>query len=154
MAIMRPSSGSGAVCIANISALISIWLRNSFSDCWAPIACALAFSALFRSASAVARASSAVEGAQVPFDVATRIESRYFVELVTGQVAKNMIGTFFFQLNEIKGGAAPKRRTALEGNQSRRTRRGHDGQRHCLRERGARHPDRAERCNDRAGRTG
>jgi len=50
--------------------------------------------------------SAAVEGAQVPFDVATRIESRYFVELVTGQVAKNMIGTFFFQLNEIKGGAA------------------------------------------------
>src|SRR6266498_3173456 len=50
--------------------------------------------------------SAAVEGAQVPFDVATRIESRYFVELVTGQVAKNMIDTFFFQLNEIKGGAA------------------------------------------------
>jgi 3-hydroxyacyl-CoA dehydrogenase / enoyl-CoA hydratase / 3-hydroxybutyryl-CoA epimerase len=50
--------------------------------------------------------SAAVEGAQVPFDVATRIESRYFAELVTGQVAKNMIGTFFFQMNEIKGGAA------------------------------------------------
>jgi len=50
--------------------------------------------------------SAAVEGAQVPFDVATRIESRYFVELVTGQVAKNMIGTFFFQMNEIKGAAA------------------------------------------------
>ncbi len=50
--------------------------------------------------------SAAVEGAQVPFDVATRIESRYFAELVTGQVAKNMIGAFFFQLNEIKAGVA------------------------------------------------
>jgi 3-hydroxyacyl-CoA dehydrogenase/enoyl-CoA hydratase/3-hydroxybutyryl-CoA epimerase len=53
--------------------------------------------------------SAAVEGAQVPFEVATRIESRYFVELVTGQVAKNMIGTFFFQLNEVKAGASRPR---------------------------------------------
>lgn len=50
--------------------------------------------------------SAAVEGAQVQFDLASRIESRYFAQLVTGQVAKNMIGTFFFQLNEIKAGAA------------------------------------------------
>ena len=45
-----------------------------------------------------------VEGAQVDFDTATRIESRYFVELACTDVAKNMINTFWFQLNEIKGG--------------------------------------------------
>ena len=46
-----------------------------------------------------------VESLQVDIDSAMRIESRYFVELVCGQVAKNMIGTFWFQLNEIKAGA-------------------------------------------------
>ncbi len=50
--------------------------------------------------------SAAVEGAQVDFDTATRIESRYFTQLATGQVAKNMIGTFWFQLNEIKAGGS------------------------------------------------
>ncbi|CAM3603123.1 3-hydroxyacyl-CoA dehydrogenase NAD-binding domain-containing protein [Parendozoicomonas haliclonae] len=49
--------------------------------------------------------SAAVEGAQVDFETATRIESRYFTDLVVGQVSKNMIGTFWFQLNEIKNGA-------------------------------------------------
>ncbi|MBM7059251.1 enoyl-CoA hydratase/isomerase family protein [Pseudomonas sp. UL073] len=48
--------------------------------------------------------SAAVEGAQVDFDTAHIIEARYFTELVTGQVAKNMIGTFWFQLNEINAG--------------------------------------------------
>ena len=53
--------------------------------------------------------SAAVEGAQVDFDTASRIESRYFVKLATGQIAKNMIGSFWFQLNEIKaGGSRPK----------------------------------------------
>ena len=47
-----------------------------------------------------------VEGLQVDIDTAMRIESRYFVELVCGQVAKNMIGSFWFQMNEIKAGAA------------------------------------------------
>ncbi|UVE16224.1 3-hydroxyacyl-CoA dehydrogenase NAD-binding domain-containing protein [Pseudomonas sp. LS44] len=47
---------------------------------------------------------AAVEGAQVDFDTAHIIEARYFTELVTGQVAKNMIGTFWFQLNEINAG--------------------------------------------------
>lgn len=47
-----------------------------------------------------------VEGLQVDFDSAQRIETRYFVELVLSQVAKNMIGTFWYQLNEIKAGAA------------------------------------------------
>ncbi|MCY1353966.1 Fatty acid oxidation complex subunit alpha [compost metagenome] len=47
---------------------------------------------------------AAVEGAQVDFDTAQIIEARYFTELTTGQVAKNMIGTFWFQLNEINAG--------------------------------------------------
>lgn len=48
--------------------------------------------------------SAAVEGAQVDFDTAMRIESRYLTKLVTGGIARNMIGTLFFQLNEIKAG--------------------------------------------------
>jgi 3-hydroxyacyl-CoA dehydrogenase/enoyl-CoA hydratase/3-hydroxybutyryl-CoA epimerase len=47
-----------------------------------------------------------VEGLQVDIDTAMRIESRYFVELACGQVAKNLIGTFWYQMNEIKAGAA------------------------------------------------
>jgi len=50
--------------------------------------------------------AAAVEGAQVTFDEACTIESRYFTELTTGQIAKNMIGTFWFQLNEIKAGGS------------------------------------------------
>ena len=47
---------------------------------------------------------AAVEGAQVDVDTAHLIETRYFTELVVGQVAKNMIGTFWFQLNDINAG--------------------------------------------------
>ncbi len=50
--------------------------------------------------------SAAVEGAQVDFASASRIESRYLAELLTGQVSKNMIGTFFIQMNELKAGAS------------------------------------------------
>ena len=50
--------------------------------------------------------SAAVEGAQVDFDNGSLIETRYFAELVTGQVAKNMTGTFWFQLNAIKAGGS------------------------------------------------
>ena len=45
-----------------------------------------------------------VEGAQVDYDTATRIESRYLAGLMTSPVAKNMINTFFFNLNAIKSG--------------------------------------------------
>nr|WP_134430615.1 3-hydroxyacyl-CoA dehydrogenase NAD-binding domain-containing protein [Mycobacterium ulcerans] len=48
--------------------------------------------------------AAAVEGAQVDFDTASRIESRYFASLVTGQVAKNMIQAFFFDLQAINAG--------------------------------------------------
>ncbi|MDY6815557.1 MAG: 3-hydroxyacyl-CoA dehydrogenase NAD-binding domain-containing protein [Pseudomonadota bacterium] len=50
--------------------------------------------------------SAAVEGAQVDFDNGSLIETRYFTELVVGQVAKNMTGTFWFQLNAIKAGGS------------------------------------------------
>jgi 3-hydroxyacyl-CoA dehydrogenase/enoyl-CoA hydratase/3-hydroxybutyryl-CoA epimerase len=54
-----------------------------------------------------------VEGAMVDFDTAMRIESRYLAGLMTSQVARNMINTFFFNMNSIKGGqsrpkAAPR----------------------------------------------
>ncbi|NTW97953.1 MAG: 3-hydroxyacyl-CoA dehydrogenase, partial [Oscillochloris sp.] len=49
---------------------------------------------------------AAVEGAQVDFASASRIESRYFAELLVGQVARNMIGAFFVQMQELKSGAS------------------------------------------------
>lgn len=53
--------------------------------------------------------AAAVEGAQVDFDNGSLIETRYFAELVIGQVAKNMTGTFWFQLNDINaGGSRPE----------------------------------------------
>ena len=50
--------------------------------------------------------AAAVEGAQVDFDTASRIESRYFTSLVTGHVAKNMIQAFFFDLQAINAGGS------------------------------------------------
>jgi 3-hydroxyacyl-CoA dehydrogenase / enoyl-CoA hydratase / 3-hydroxybutyryl-CoA epimerase len=50
--------------------------------------------------------AAAVEGSQVDVDTALRIETRYFVELVTGQVAKNMTKAFFFDMQAISGGAS------------------------------------------------
>ena len=47
--------------------------------------------------------AAAVEGAQVDFDNAIEIEGRYFVNLVTSQVAKNMIQAFFFDLQHVNG---------------------------------------------------
>ena len=61
--------------------------------------------------------SAAVEGSLVDFETASRIESRYFVELVTGKVAKNMINAFWFQLNKIKSGSSrPKDIPYIETN--------------------------------------
>ncbi|WPB79889.1 3-hydroxyacyl-CoA dehydrogenase NAD-binding domain-containing protein [Archangium violaceum] len=51
----------------------------------------------------------AVESTQVDIDTAFTIESRYFTELVIGQVAKNMIQAFFFDMQHINsGGGRPK----------------------------------------------
>lgn len=50
--------------------------------------------------------SAMAEGTVVDFATASRIESRYFAQLATSQVAKNMINAFWFQLNEISSGAS------------------------------------------------
>ena len=79
--------------------------------------------------------AAAVEGAQVDFDTAIEIEGRYFVDLVTGQVAKNMIQAFFFDLQQRQ------RRPRPPGGHRARSRRskivvlgaGHDGRRDRLR---------------------
>ncbi|HNF48329.1 MAG TPA: 3-hydroxyacyl-CoA dehydrogenase NAD-binding domain-containing protein [Chitinophagales bacterium] len=52
---------------------------------------------------------TAVEGSVVDFDTACRIESRYFTSLAVGQVSKNMITAFWYNLNAINaGGSRPK----------------------------------------------
>ena len=56
--------------------------------------------------------AAAVEGAQVDFDTAIEIEGRYFTDLVTGQVAKNMIQAFFFDLQAVQRQARPARMTS------------------------------------------
>jgi len=48
----------------------------------------------------------AVEGTLTDFDSAMRNESRYLAKLMTGQVARNMITAFFFNLNAIKSGGS------------------------------------------------
>ena len=50
--------------------------------------------------------AAAVEGSQVGFDDALKIETRYFVYLACGPVSKNMIQAFFFDLQGINKGAA------------------------------------------------
>jgi 3-hydroxyacyl-CoA dehydrogenase/enoyl-CoA hydratase/3-hydroxybutyryl-CoA epimerase len=52
--------------------------------------------------------AAAVEGAQVDFETATRIESRYLVDLVTGPISKNMIQTFFDMQAINAGGSRPQ----------------------------------------------
>ena len=53
--------------------------------------------------------NSVYEGLQMPFDRALSNESRHFAKCVTSPVAKNMIRTLFFSLNEAnKGAARPK----------------------------------------------
>ncbi|MCW2644335.1 MAG: 3-hydroxyacyl-CoA dehydrogenase / enoyl-CoA hydratase / 3-hydroxybutyryl-CoA epimerase [Pseudonocardiales bacterium] len=49
---------------------------------------------------------AAVEGATVDIDTAFTIEGRYFVDLARGQVAKNMIQAFWFELNSINSGGS------------------------------------------------
>ncbi|MGW8483033.1 3-hydroxyacyl-CoA dehydrogenase NAD-binding domain-containing protein [Microbacterium sp. NPDC055903] len=50
--------------------------------------------------------AAAVEGAYVDFDSASTVETRYLVSLTHGQVAKNMIKAFFFDLQEINAGGS------------------------------------------------
>ncbi|MBP9045003.1 MAG: enoyl-CoA hydratase/isomerase family protein, partial [Moraxellaceae bacterium] len=55
--------------------------------------------------------SAAVEGAQVDFDSARKIEGRYFISLVIGKHSKNMTKAFFFDLQQKinKGAARPSK---------------------------------------------
>ncbi len=48
--------------------------------------------------------AAAIEGAQVDFDTASRIESRYLAHLIVGSNSKNMIQAFFFDLQAINSG--------------------------------------------------
>ncbi|MDX3187403.1 3-hydroxyacyl-CoA dehydrogenase NAD-binding domain-containing protein [Streptomyces sp. MN03-5084-2B] len=50
--------------------------------------------------------AAAIEGAQVDFDTAIQIETRYFIHLATGQVSKNMTKAFFFDLQTINSGGS------------------------------------------------
>ncbi|UWZ33604.1 enoyl-CoA hydratase/isomerase family protein [Dactylosporangium roseum] len=62
--------------------------------------------------------AAAVEGAQVDLATAFDIEGRYFLELATGQTAKNMIKAFFFDLQAAKArgsSAAPFAKVAVLG---------------------------------------
>ncbi|HEY2653759.1 MAG TPA: 3-hydroxyacyl-CoA dehydrogenase NAD-binding domain-containing protein [Solirubrobacteraceae bacterium] len=56
--------------------------------------------------------AAAVEGAQVDFDNADDIELRYFLSLLTGQVAQNMIQAFFYDMQAVNN------RPRLPGSQS------------------------------------
>ncbi|MET9972560.1 3-hydroxyacyl-CoA dehydrogenase family protein, partial [Streptomyces sp. NPDC006356] len=52
--------------------------------------------------------AAAVESAQVDLDAGLRIETAYLVELMTGQVAKNMMQAFFYDMQHIgSGGSRP-----------------------------------------------
>jgi len=48
----------------------------------------------------------AFQASMLDIDTALRIEGRNFAKIATGPVAKNMISAFFFQLNQINGGAS------------------------------------------------
>jgi 3-hydroxyacyl-CoA dehydrogenase/enoyl-CoA hydratase/3-hydroxybutyryl-CoA epimerase len=50
--------------------------------------------------------AAAVEGATVDITTAFAIEGRYFLNLAKGQVSKNMITAFWFNLNAINAGAS------------------------------------------------
>ncbi|HEY9310898.1 3-hydroxyacyl-CoA dehydrogenase NAD-binding domain-containing protein [Williamsia sp.] len=50
--------------------------------------------------------SAAVESTQVDFDTASAIETRYFVDLATGPISKNIISGTFFDRRTVKSGAS------------------------------------------------
>ncbi|WP_250035042.1 3-hydroxyacyl-CoA dehydrogenase NAD-binding domain-containing protein [Paractinoplanes maris] len=66
--------------------------------------------------------ATAVEGAQVDFETAQVIETRHLISLLTGQIAKNLIGALFFDMRAVNGGLArpsvevsPARKVAVLG---------------------------------------
>ncbi|MFC7274863.1 3-hydroxyacyl-CoA dehydrogenase NAD-binding domain-containing protein [Paractinoplanes rhizophilus] len=57
--------------------------------------------------------ATAVEGAQVDFATAEVIETRHLITLLTGQIAKNMMGALFFDMRAVNGGLARPRAEVL-----------------------------------------
>ncbi|MFF5296097.1 3-hydroxyacyl-CoA dehydrogenase NAD-binding domain-containing protein [Paractinoplanes globisporus] len=57
--------------------------------------------------------ATAVEGAQVDFETAQLIETRHLITLLTGQIAKNMMGALFFDMRAVNGGLARPRAEVL-----------------------------------------
>ncbi|WP_030441609.1 3-hydroxyacyl-CoA dehydrogenase NAD-binding domain-containing protein [Actinoplanes subtropicus] len=57
--------------------------------------------------------ATAVEGAQVDFETAQLIETRHLITLLTGRIAKNMMGALFFDLRAVNGGLARPRAEVL-----------------------------------------
>ncbi|MEW2078975.1 3-hydroxyacyl-CoA dehydrogenase NAD-binding domain-containing protein [Streptomyces sp. NPDC013433] len=53
--------------------------------------------------------AAAVESSQVDVDTAFVVEARYLTELVTGQITKNMIQAYFFDLQAVNSGAGRPR---------------------------------------------
>ncbi|MFB7335401.1 3-hydroxyacyl-CoA dehydrogenase NAD-binding domain-containing protein [Streptomyces adustus] len=53
--------------------------------------------------------AAAVESSQVDVDTAFLVEARYLTELVTGQITKNMIQAYFFDLQAVDSGAGRPR---------------------------------------------
>ncbi len=51
----------------------------------------------------IAIMATAVEGSEVDFDNALEIETRYFLNLLAGQISKNMMQAFFFDLQRVGG---------------------------------------------------
>ncbi|MDX2322132.1 MAG: 3-hydroxyacyl-CoA dehydrogenase NAD-binding domain-containing protein [Moritella sp.] len=47
-----------------------------------------------------------IESTEVDIETALRIETRYFLNIIRGQVAKNMINTFWHQYNAVKSGGS------------------------------------------------
>ncbi len=84
-----PGGAPSSPAIAGMLAVAPAMLRRKTRGLYPAAECALA---------------AMVEGAQVDFETALRIESRYLARLVVGPVAKAMINTFFFDMNAIKSG--------------------------------------------------
>ena len=73
------------------------------------MALAVAPAMLFKKAHGLYPAAQAtleamVEGAQVDYDTATRIETRKLVRIMSSQVTKNMVTAFFFNMTAIRSG--------------------------------------------------
>jgi 3-hydroxyacyl-CoA dehydrogenase/enoyl-CoA hydratase/3-hydroxybutyryl-CoA epimerase len=99
--------------------------------------------------------SCVYEGLQLPFDTALKVETRYFVSLLRDPVAKSMIRTLFFGLQEAnKLARRPKDVPEAGVQEDRRAGRRPDGRRHRHRLGAGRPRHRAGRPRPGGGRQG